>query len=334
MSLSDAMLGASLRMGMAGLSLATPRPLSILLFHRVLPVTDPLFPLELDAQRFDRLMGLVARSFRVLRLADAVNHLAHGTLPERALCITFDDGYADNHDIALPILQRHGLSACFFIATGFLDGGGMFNDSVIECLRHSPLPSVDLTDFGLHRFPLTTPAERAAAIGAVLPKIKYLPPDQRPQAVERLRSLCQTATPRGDLMMTRRQVQALRACGMEIGAHTVHHPILTSVSDVRAEQEIAQSREVLQDLIDQPVTLFAYPNGRPDADYAHRHVQMVTRLGFSAAVSTAPGVAQSGADLFQLPRFTPWDRSAWPWIGRLAASRREPRFDVAKAPST
>ena len=97
--------------------------LSTLIFHRVPKHRDALFPNEVDAERFEQMMSLVARAFRVLPLAEAAECLLNRDLPQRALCITFDDGYADNHDIALPILRRLGLHATFYIATGFIDGG-------------------------------------------------------------------------------------------------------------------------------------------------------------------------------------------------------------------
>ena len=109
--------------------------LSILIFHRVLAQVDPLFPEEVDAARFDVICGWLRRWFNVLPLDAAVRRLRDGSLPRRAAAITFDDGYADNHDIALPILKKHGLPSTFFIATGFLDGGCMWNDTVIEAIR-------------------------------------------------------------------------------------------------------------------------------------------------------------------------------------------------------
>ena len=321
-------------MVLAGLSTVTGPRLSILVLHRVLPQADALFPAELDAARFDRLMAVAARSFQVLRLSDAVRHLQQGTLPARALCITFDDGYADNHDIALPILKRHGLPACFFIATGFLDGGRMFNDTVIECLRLSPLSHIDLGEFGLGRFDLNTAAQRAEVIGRLMPVIKFRSTQERAPMLDRLRQLCQANGLPDDLMMTRSQVQAMHAAGMEIGAHTVHHPILCKVTDEVAEQEIAQSRAVLQGLTDHPVSLFAYPNGRPGRDYALQHVSMVKRLGFAAAVSTSPGVSSPGDDRHQLPRFTPWESNPRVWMSRMVGNRRRHQFETAKVAST
>ena len=146
------------------LSPAGPRGrLSILILHRVLPAIDPLFPDEVHADRFDRLCAWVADGFNVLPLDQAVARLRSGNLPARALAISFDDGYADNHDIAMPILQRHGLPATVFIATGFMAGGRMWNDTIIESLRRSPLPVIDLQGTlaaPLGCLPLATLAQR------------------------------------------------------------------------------------------------------------------------------------------------------------------------------
>src|SRR6266498_549109 len=109
--------------------------LPVLILHRVNALHDPLFPAEPDAADFERKMRWIANWFNVLPCEEAIERLATGDLPERALCITFDDGYADNVTVALPILKRLGLHATFFIATGYLDGGSMFNDRIIHAVR-------------------------------------------------------------------------------------------------------------------------------------------------------------------------------------------------------
>lgn len=281
------------------------RSLSILIYHRVLPHPDPLLPDVVDARRFDRQMALLKRRFNVLPLGTAVRALRHGTLPPRAACITFDDGYADNAAVALPILRRHGLSACFFIASAYLDGGRMWNDDVIESVRQAQGPVLDLCGLdGLRQLTIATAQDKAAAIAAILSALKYLPAAQRQALAARM---APAATPQ--LMMRSDQLIALHRAGMEIGAHTASHPILSNLPDAAARADIVAGRAALEALIDAPVRLFAYPNGQPGRDYDGRHAAMVAALGFDAAVSTAPGAARAGADPYQLPRFTPWDRS-------------------------
>ena len=104
------------------------------------------------------------------------------------------------------------------------------------------------------------------------------------------------------------QVRQLHQAGMEIGGHTVNHPIIARLPAPAARQEIADGKAALEAMIGAPVRLFAYPNGKPGQDYQAEHVAMVKQLGFDAAVSTSWGAARAGSDLFQLPRFTPWDR--------------------------
>ncbi len=317
-------LGTAARWTMSAADLAAPDRLQVLIFHRVLPQQDPIFPGEMHAARFDALMGLVARSFRVMTLGDAVAARDAGRLPPRALAITFDDGYADNAEIALPLLQRHGLKATFFVATGFLDGGRMFNDTVIECLRATRQAQIDLGAWGLGVRPLGSADARRHAIEALLPKVKYLPLAERQQFLAQLLQLAGQPRLPDDLMMRSEQVVQLHRAGMEIGGHTVHHPILRVLDDAEAEAEIAAGRMCLQTLTDAPVDVFAYPNGRPMQDYDLRHAAIVRKLGFRCAVSTATGVSGAGDDRYQLPRFTPWDRSSARWLGRLAAQRCMP----------
>jgi len=306
--------------GKALLRLLSPggrRGLSILIYHRVLPVPDPLFPGEVDCAEFDRQLARIKASFNVLPLLDAVRHARAGTLPPRAACITFDDGYADNAEQALPLLQRHGLHATFFIATGFLDGGRMWNDTVIELVRRAPGAEIDATSVGLGRHPVATLADRQRAIGALIGQLKYVPMEQRLAQVERLAACVDCVLPT-DLMMRSEQVRQLHAAGMGIGAHTVNHPILAALPLETARAEIAAGKQALETLLGAPVPLFAYPNGKPGTDYRAEHVTLVRELGFEGAVSTAWGASPRNDDAFQFPRFTPWDRTPLRFMLRLA----------------
>lgn len=282
--------------------------LSILIFHRVLSQPDELFPQEPDISRFENIIAWVSQWFHVLPLDQAVLQLQGGTLPARAAAITFDDGYADNVSNALPVLQRHGACATFFVATGFLDGGCMWNDALIEALRRYRKKELDLSDAGLGLFQLETLEQKRHAIDHLLGRIKYLAPDKRQKVVDSVVGIAQGSVPNA-LMMRSEQVQQLRNAGMQIGAHTCSHPILQKATDRQCLWEITTSKAVLESLLDEPIRLFAYPNGKPDVDYSARHVTMVREAGYVAAFSTTPGVAWQMSDPYQLPRFAPWDRT-------------------------
>lgn len=294
--------------------------LSTLIFHRVLAQNDPLFPEELDARRFDAICGWVNRWFNVLPLDEAARRLRDGNLPARALAITFDDGYDDNHRIALPILRRHGLTATFFVASGFLDGGRMWNDTIIEAVRRTRRPCLDLSEFAdlsIGTLDVSSVAARRAAILTILPKVKYLAAAQRMEFGTRLAATAEADLP-GDLMMTSAQVRELDQAGMQVGAHTVSHPILSRLDERSAQAEIGDGKRALERILGKPVALFAYPNGRPGDDYGEREVRLAREAGFAAAMSTAWGAAGPGTDLFQLPRFTPWRSTQLQFAAQLA----------------
>jgi peptidoglycan/xylan/chitin deacetylase (PgdA/CDA1 family) len=303
--------------------------LTILMYHRVLPEPDPMRPDEVFAAAFERQMAFLRRHLCVLPLADAVDRLSRHNLPLRSCCITFDDGYADNLTIALPILESHGLTATVFVATGYLDGGRMFNDAVIDGIARATEPSLDLAAVGLGTHSLQSPEDRVTAIGAILNQLKYRRPEQRQDDVAVLLDTIGCGPLPGDIMLTSAQVAELARRGIDIGGHTVAHSILTSMNDEEALAEIVRGKQRLEELTGRPVRTFAYPNGRPRRDYAAQHVAMVRDAGFDLAVTTAHGVCTPQSDVFQLPRFTPWGKSMtmWgvrmmrnAWLGKAAAT--------------
>ena len=282
--------------------------LSILIYHRALAAPDPILHEEIDAATFEWQMALLREAYNVLPLGEACARLARGALPARAACITFDDGYADNEQTALPILKRLGLPATFFVSTGYSDGGIMFNDAIIEAVRRAPAATHDLSRLGLGVLDLDDSASRRAAIDALLAQIKYRPVDERAALVQQLTAAMHSELP-PHLMMRPEQIRRLHDAGMEIGGHTVNHPILRVLEEAEARAEIVGGKRRLEEITGAPVTLFAYPNGKPGQDYGLRDVALVRQAGFAAAVSTTPGAGNRASDLFQLPRFTPWDRT-------------------------
>jgi peptidoglycan/xylan/chitin deacetylase (PgdA/CDA1 family) len=283
--------------------------LAILGYHRALSAPDPMLHDEIDAVTLEAHMRLLASEFQVIPLSEACGRLTGGKLPARAVCVTFDDGYANNETVALPLLRRLGISATFFVATGYSNGGIMFNDAVIEAARRATAGTHDLSCLGLGIHELRDIASRRVAVDTIIAKLKYRPVAERKAAAEQLAETLQVALPK-NLMLSSTQIRRLHDAGMEIGAHTVNHPILAQLGDDEARAEIFGSKRALEEITGASVTMFAYPNGKPGRDYGPQHVRMVREAGFGAAVSTCGGVAHRGNDLFQLPRFSPWDRNS------------------------
>lgn len=280
--------------------------LSIFYFHRVLAHADPLLPEEPDARTFDRILGWIGSQFRVLDPLEACDRLFDNTLPSRPAVVTFDDGYRDNYTVALPILQRQGMQAVFFVSTGFLGGGAMFNDRVIEAVRRSTNP-VKIPGRN-EALPVRSDEERQVAIARILAEIKHLPPDER---LERVVELERTAAARRvwDIMMRPEEVAALHRAGMRVGGHTRSHPILLALNDADARTEIEGGLDDLSSIAGERPQIFAYPNGKPGRDFDRRHVAMVEQAGCRYAFTTQPGTASRRSERLELPRFTPWDRT-------------------------
>ncbi|MEA3642018.1 MAG: polysaccharide deacetylase family protein [Lamprobacter sp.] len=282
--------------------------LSILIYHRVLAKPDPLLPGVPDRETFRWQMRFIRRHFQPLPLSEAADRLRDEQLPSRAICVTFDDGYADNATEALPVLQETGVPATFFVAAGYLNGGRMFNDTVLETVRRLPQGPLDLGPEGLGPREIQANADRLALSGELIMGLKYLDRELRQARAAALAERFGVELP-GDLMMCDDQVRQLENAGMTIGGHTLNHPILSQLPDAEAFEEIRQGKYALETLLKRPVRLFAYPNGRPGKDYRPEHTIMLRELGFEAACSTAWGTACRDSDPFQLPRFTPWDQT-------------------------
>lgn len=281
--------------------------LSVFYFHRVLAQPDPLLPDEPDARLFDRILGWIGAQFRVLDPLEACDRLYDGSLPSRPAIITFDDGYRDNFEVALPILQRHRMQAAFFVATGFLNGESMFNDRAIEAVRRSTHDLLQIPGTG-RVVPTKSTDERRAAIDQILKEIKHLAPAERDARVLELEGRLGITQVR-NLMMTPDQVARLHRAGMRLGGHTRTHPILLSLDDVDAQSEISGGLQDLHGITGERPVLFAYPNGKSGGDFDDRHVGMVERAGCRYGFTTQAGAADATSRRFLLPRATPWARN-------------------------
>ncbi len=297
------------------------RSLLILIYHRVLAAPDPLLPGEPDAAEFLAQMSLISSTFNVMPLSEAVGRLRSGTLPRRAISVTFDDGYANNCEIGLPILLAQSIPATIFVAAGFLNGGIMFNDIVIETIRQAD-GELDLRALGLPVFDLSDAQSKLRAIETIIGQLKYLEPAERQTRAHDLAHIADVALP-NNLMMVDAQVQQLASAGIEIGAHTTTHPILTRVDEHRAREEMESCKRSLERLTGTAVRSFAYPNGKPGTDYHRTHVAMARQTGFDFALSTAWGAATIGTDRYQLPRIAPWDSDPRRYALRLAIGYRQ-----------
>jgi len=257
----------------------------------------------------------MAEHLNVLPLEEAGDRLLRGDLPARAACITFDDGYENNLTVAAPILERYGLPATVFVAVEPLRCGIMFNDLVIETLRHAN-GELDLEPEGLGCLRFANEQEKIASIPQLLTKLKYQNRERRwANAVSMYKRTTGQDLPR--LMLSPERIGELCQHGIRVGAHTMTHPILANLDARASRSEIVESRKWLTDMVGEAPLAFAYPNGRPGIDYTADHVRMVRDAGYKVAVSTTWGCATRHSAVLELPRFTPWETEPTGYLRRL-----------------
>lgn len=245
--------------------------LSILTYHRfadtsaVEPFDDGVA--DVTEEEFDLQLGYLKRYFSVVGLEELSAWSAGKTLPPNPLAITFDDGYLDCYTRALPILQRHGLKAIFFIPTSFIgERRTYWWDRIAYVIKHTARETLDLE----YPFPFRLDlADRSQAIDAVVTLVK-----DRPLDIERLleelgaaadvpwtREMDEEVANR--LIMTWDQVRALRRAGMGVQSHTRTHRILEHLSPLELRDELTGSRTDLERELGEPVRALAYPVGKP-----------------------------------------------------------------------
>ncbi|MFH1104754.1 MAG: polysaccharide deacetylase family protein [Actinomycetota bacterium] len=297
MGLKRGAIDTAHRLGMFGAvgRMYGARRLTVLAYHRVTDHTAPGFtgfvgnvsatPAEFEAQ-----LRWLAPRFTVVTL-DAVADAARGArLPRRPLVITFDDGYRDNLQQATPILERVGLPAAGFLATGLIGGGAApWWDLAAVWFQTTALGEADLPVAGPRAW---TDGRREAL--SWIRAAKRLPDAELRAAVERLPGALEVTVDDSrfvGLMLGWDEVAAMAGRGWQFGGHTCSHPILTRVPIEHAMREVQGSHDRVAEAVGARPRGFAYPNGQPaDFDTAVRAV--VADAGFDVGFTLVPGPAR------------------------------------------
>jgi peptidoglycan/xylan/chitin deacetylase (PgdA/CDA1 family) len=245
---------------------------------------------------FAEQMAFLARHFDVIGPQDLAG-LADAPTGRHVL-VSFDDGYRDNHELAFPVLRALGLSATFFVTTGFLDRRlGAWWDEVAWMVRHATAPSLPAGEW-LRAGLSTERPWREATIHALLKAYKALDGSRCADFLDWIaRSAGSGRCPAGDAggdWMTWDMVRALRAGGMTIGGHTVNHAVLSRLTPEQQAAEITGAGARIQAELGEPMRWFAYPVGGRDAFDAHtRHA--LQAAGVELAFSYYGGYRRAGA---------------------------------------
>lgn len=217
----------------------------------------------------------------------------------QTVAFTFDDGYADNITRALPVLARFGASATFYLTAGLMDSRtAPWWDELAFILEHAAVPAacVTLGDSTL-TIEVSTLAGRRAALAAVLPLLRVSPPQMRAR-LDQLRAALSVTTPAPCELAQWPLARALVEAGMEIGAHTLTHPFLTTLAPAEQAAEIRGSVELIHARLGVVPTGFAYPVG----DHDDQTVEATRAAGLAHAVTTQAGDCRPDSPRLRLVR--------------------------------
>ena len=297
---------------------ASAGSLVVLTYHRILPHSKRRHatsrPMILSAELFERQMAKLAGRYRVLSLDEVLDHFRDGRpFPDHAVHVTFDDGYADNFEHALPILSRHSIPATFFLTTGPIDrgdqlwwddlGGALLalasrppssaDPALDACPRRlrpvveriltasdSPFPLIDRCTGILNGAGDATRRAAVAAIVALAAPYRTEPPAR--------------------LMLTWDQVRTMQREGMTMGGHTVNHSYLDELDDATGRFEIGHCLDRIAEETGSRPRAFSFPAGRTN----DRSRAWLDQAGIALALTTQGGRNRSDADRYALRR---WD---------------------------
>jgi len=266
-----------------------------------------------SAATLRRQLAQLARTWEIVSLTDAARVLAEGPRgPGRAFAaITFDDGYADNHAVALPVLSSLGIPATVYVATAFIGSEArLTHDRLYATLRELARRGTPPERAGLEA-PLQVLLSACAGGGPVVVLDRLIARLPHPTllavtaALEARAGLSPSDLPPGSRLLDWEELRELAAAGIDVGGHSMNHAVLPNLSLGEARQEIAGCREAIAERLGRPPRHFAYPNGYHSPAIRRE----VRQAGFETGSTTEDRENVRGCDLFALRRKVLWESS-------------------------
>ena len=275
----------------------------VLGLHRVLTKAEWSRSNSLDGmvmtdETFERLLEDLHRRFQVVSLETLIREESSDTDKQKPWCVvTFDDGWGDTYTRAYPSLRKFGMPATVFIASGSIEQrGGFWVERLNKAWKDSP--SRDRIESVLGG--LVNIDTQLRNLETIVEWLKRMPMEKRDALLMQLLPSEGSGDDAGDVysMMTWKQVIEMSRNGVEIGAHTVSHPLLTYEDATTVERELRASKQTLEQKVGKNVRSFAYPNG----DCDERVRRCVEQAGYECAFTTRPGWYNQRQDCYSIRR--------------------------------
>jgi peptidoglycan/xylan/chitin deacetylase (PgdA/CDA1 family) len=274
---------------------------------------------------FKEQMELLARRCTPVSMDDVLLFIQGAKdLPPQCFAVTFDDGYADNLEIAAPILDKLGIPGAFYITVGYIETGRL---PWAVRVRHAfaATKQKSWTAPNGASFSFSDPDARQLAFGQACEHLSGLTGAKQEAAVAQIeQQLDITAFGQPDLMLTWDQVRALAKRGHVVGSHTVSHPNLAHVKDdANLRHELEESKRQLDVQLGSPVRHFSYPVPALKPHWNFRTVAVSRDAGYSTAVTTNPGLVTQHDDALSLRSVRgAYDMDEFKWVLESSLSGR------------
>ena len=254
---------------------------------------------------FDLQRGHIAKKYTCVSLDDIGIFVKKGKFPKGTIAVTFDDGFYDNFEFALPVLKRYSIPATIYMTTRCLDDRELFWPSRTMYLFSNTTQSVFEDGAFLKRtIHLKSAGQRNEARLLVNQICECLSGAERSRWLDSLEKELQTTHSENKraIMMRSYQVRELLNYGIIVGSHTMTHPNLCKMSDRDAWKELQTSKQELEELTGIEIKHFSYPNPFSQPHYDERVIGLVKKAGYETAVTSLWGRCTTSVNAFAIPR--------------------------------
>ena len=279
----------------------------ILMYHRILPTHDPRYQIEepgmvVTPETFEMHLQEIKRYFTVMRLQDWVDAKDSGAkLPLKTCVVTFDDGWLDNFEFALPLLKKHQVPATLFAVAEKIDTSFQFWPNMVMWLLFNGGADYLQQDPLLGKaYPQDRSANDREFAANYISKLKTFSDKEIFAALNSIDAKSNLLQSMPRALMNWNELMQMHVSGwVDIGSHTCSHKRLTHhLSTQELQHEIIESRQLLESKLAQKINLFCFPNG----DYNQSALDMV-KATYKAAVTTQKGiVSNNNFSLHELKR--------------------------------
>jgi peptidoglycan/xylan/chitin deacetylase (PgdA/CDA1 family) len=290
------------------------RHATIVMYHSVTPTGNPyIYPDNIvSPDNFKKQLDYIKRNYTVISLDTMVRIVRGGKTPlPYSIALTFDDGYNDFLENALPILNEHGLPATVFPITGLLDSGeAKWEDQLTSLIKEYDGKPVSLNLPGRSgAFKLSARGDWRQSARRLNQLLCKASPEEREQTLGRLRARSTVTRPR--IMMLARELTQLRCDHrITIGCHTHTHASLGGLDTSWVKHEACESKRIIENITGRECTLFSYPFGKR-GDFNQDTKKTLRDLGFAAALTTLRGCVTKDSDPYELRRIAAVDDSSY-----------------------